>query len=185
MLLAADGQATFEAMAGTGECGIDVAAQELVGGKNFRLRFERIFDREDWALFGNLDLGKACGTARGIARFGKNGEDHLAVKFDLSVGENGIIVQSSGGTAVVEARDISRGEHKDDATGFFHRVEIELGDAPAGAACGKARGEMQRALGLELVVDVDGGSGGMAGGAVVGQRLAQNGLEPWNGPARN
>jgi hypothetical protein len=185
VLLAADRQATVEAVAGAGERGLDVTAQELVGGKDFGLRFERIFYRQNGTLFGNLDLGKPCGAARGIPRFGENGEDHLAVKFDLANGENGIVVKPPGGTAVVEARDIGRGEHKDDARGFFHRVEIEPGDAPAGAVRGIAGGEMQRALGFELVVDIDGGSGDMAGGAVVRQRLAHDGLEPWNGPARD
>src|SRR6185295_12578061 len=98
---------------------------ELVGRKDLRVCFERILYCQNGTLFSDLDRGKAGGAAGGVARFGENGEDHLAVKLDPAVGEDGIVMQSPGGAAVVEAGDIGSGEDKDDALGFFHRVQIE------------------------------------------------------------
>ena len=53
---------------------------------------------------GDLDPRQARGTARGIAGRGDDREDHLAVKLDPAVGQNGIIAERR--TAVVDAGNV-------------------------------------------------------------------------------
>ena len=82
--------------AARGERGGGITAPEFIGRQDLRSGGERIVDGEDGRLLGDLDLGEAGGAAGGIAGFGDDREDHLAVELDAAVGENRIVAASKG-----------------------------------------------------------------------------------------
>ena len=89
-------------------------APEFVGRQDVRgLHGHRIIDRDRRLLRGDLDLRQARGAARGIAGLGHDGEDDLAMKHDLAVGENRIVAMRR--TAIIHAGNIGGGEDGDDA----------------------------------------------------------------------
>ena len=130
-----------------------VALGERVVGQDVAIGFERVVDADQRPLRRDLDLAEARGAARDVAGLGDHREHHLAVEFDRIGGEHGIVAHH--GTDVVAPGNIGRGEHRDDAGDLAHGVEIDAQDAPAGRRRPAGR-EMQRALGLAQVVDVDG-----------------------------
>ena len=120
--------------------------------------------------------GDACPPCRPpglVAGLGDHDEQHLAVEHDLALGDERVVADALGAD-VVAAGDVGGGQHVDDAGRGAHRVEIERGDA-AGGDGRIARCQMQRGGRQRHVVGVVGGAGDMLDGAVVGDRLADDG----------
>ena len=107
--------------------------------------------------------GRAAGRVTGL---GDHREHHLPVKEHLAGGEDGIVAE--GGAAIVRARNVRSGQHRQHAGTGAHRVEIERTYRPARGSRAAGR-DVHGAGRLGQVVDVGGRSPYVARGAVVGE----------------
>ncbi len=169
VLLPADAQCAGEAARACRErCG-GITLGKGVVGQDVAIRIERIVDAHQRPLHRDLDLAEPRGAARDVARLGDHREHHLTVELDRVDGKHRIVAHHR--TDVVASGDVGRGQHRDDARHLAHGVEIDAHDPPARRRCPAGR-EMQRALRLAQVVDVDGGARDVANRGIVRSRLA-------------
>ena len=71
----------------------------------------------------DFDLRQPRRAARSFARFGDNGKNHLAMKFDLAVGKDGIAAKRRA--AIIGAGNILGSQNRDDTGKAAHRIEID------------------------------------------------------------
>src|SRR5690349_2838454 len=102
---------------------------KLIRGEDIlRALSERILDGDGRALRVHLDIRQARGAARRIARLRHHGKDDLSVEHDLAIGEDRVIAGARA--AIVDARNISRGQDGDNSRISLDAVEVDHGYAP-------------------------------------------------------
>ena len=108
----------------------------------------------------DLDLGEPRGAARLSRVSATTANTTWPWNSIVSVGEHRIVAHHRAD--IVLAGNVGGGQHRDDAGRGAHGVEIERSDPPARDRRAADR-DVQRALRLADVVDVDGGAGDMRG----------------------
>ena len=157
MLLPAD-QETFPTALGRSlQRRRHVGALELIGWQNvFDAHGHGVVDAHRWDFGGDLDVGQPCGTPRRIAGFGNHGKYHLAVKLDLALGEDRIVVGAARRAAIIDPGNIRRRQHRENTGSGADGSEVKQRDLPARPFPGIARRHMHRAFRFAHVVDVGG-----------------------------
>ena len=171
MLLAADRKLAIQPARGPVDRGRRVAAAERIVVLNARAADERIGDRDRRRAGLDVDLGEPRRPARLIARARDDREQSLAVEHNLIEGEQRLIGEDR--RDVVLARNIRRGQNRDDARGAADCLEAQALQF-AGGLIGHADRDMQRARGLANVVDVSRRALDMQARGIMRQRLVNH-----------
>ena len=170
MLLTANPEALFNHVGGRRQGLLHIALHEGIGFAHIPgLHGNRIFDRHGGLGRSDGDIRQSRGAAGLLARDSNNGENHLAMKDNVAIGENGIATNRRA--AFVGARNVLRRQNRDNARCVSNRIEIKPGDAAYGNIAREAGVHMQQAFGLAHVVDIDGIALHMQASAVVGNWL--------------
>ena len=90
-----------------------------------------------------FDHGESCGTSRLLHRLRDHGEQRLTGILDGVLGEDRIVVHH--GAVIVLARNVRRGEHRNDTWRCTHTAQIDS-TQPCMCALADADRRMQRAL---------------------------------------
>ncbi len=167
MVLAADADPAVEPVAGALQAGLDIAAGEAgrrpdivllgAGGVDVELWWQRPRRRSGPARRRGGLRGRLCG----------DGEERLAPVLDGAGGEDRLVVAADRAD-VVGAGDVGGGDHRGDARGGAHGLEVEARE-PGMRALGPGHIDFEAAGRLRHVVDVDGLAGDVLRRAVVGQ----------------
>ena len=177
VLLAADAERPFEPVRTSGDRRLSVPAAEGIVGEDGLVPFERVLDGDARRLARDLHRGELDGAPGRVAGLGHDGEEGLAMEADDVGGEQGVVAE--GGGNVVDPGNVGGGEHGDDARGGSDCCEVER-DEPSPRPRRLADCNVERAVRLAEIVDVERGALDVLGGGVVGERAMDvaEGLRP-------
>ncbi|ABA47595.1 hypothetical protein BURPS1710b_3214 [Burkholderia pseudomallei 1710b] len=153
LLLAAQRELARIAMRGVRDPRGRVAAREPHRRQYVRIGRARRLRGQDRRPFFVFDLRETRGAARGVVRRRDDDEHRLPDVLNDAVGKHRIVVDDR--PAIVRARNVGRGQHRDDARRRAHRVEPHRRD-PRVRLRGQAERRVQRARDERDVVDVGG-----------------------------
>ncbi len=176
MLLAADTEAPAKGLRRLGERLLDVAADKRHRRPDQGAVGAGRLDGQDRGQILVGDHREARGPARGVAGAGRHGEDRLADIHHGALGEHGLVVAVRGGD-LVDPRHVGGGEHADDAVHCPHGREVDR-DEPGMRPLAEPKADMQQAVGLGGIVDVERRAGGMPGRAVMRAGRVGAALDP-------
>ena len=167
VLLTTDVERARRGMPGPFHVRTRLAAQKLVIGEDRLARGEACLDRDTRRLLIDRDARLAAGAAGLVPAERRHREDHLAVKGDAAVGEDGIVAEDRA--AIVPSGDVGGGQNRHDAWRGPYRIEVERGDPAAGGMRGIAGRDMHQRRRLGNVVDKARRALDVPEGAVMGQ----------------
>ena len=176
MLLPADPHPAREPVRGGGDRVPGIAAAERERVRDQRAAGQGRLGIEHGRQLLVLDHGQAHRAPSLLARARGHGEDRLAGILDEVDGQQRLVVAMRGADVVL-ARHVGGGQHADHTLGRADVIEIDPAQ-PRMRLLAQAELDMEQALGLGQVVDVEGLAGDVAEGAVVRQRLVDGTLDP-------